>query len=121
MAPATSRALRWPYVASIMLLGATAIATAFIAPTLPEMMPVHWDIAFRPDRWEPAAPWGAFVPVLLGVTLVGLCMLAERLDPRVSREPALRWLPAGSALGIAVLCTVFTVAIWIQAGIPSLG
>jgi hypothetical protein len=116
-----SRPLRWPYVASFALLVAMAVATAFVAPTLPAMMPVHWDITLTPDRWEPAAPWGAFVPAIFGMAFVALMALAERLDPRVRREPALRWLPAGSAIAVAVLCTVFTVLVWVQAGAADVG
>ena len=35
----------------LLLLAAVAGYTAFVYPSLPQRIPTHWDIAFRPDAW----------------------------------------------------------------------
>jgi uncharacterized membrane protein len=62
-------------VVCFLLIAAAAIATVANYADLPASVPVHWDIAGRPDGYGPRAMLWLLGPVLMGAMLViGLCL-----------------------------------------------
>lgn len=69
----------------ILLLLAPFIALAMLWSTLPERVPVHWNLHNEVDRWEGKAPGLLFSPVLAVGTILLLHWL-PRVDPRLRKH-----------------------------------
>lgn len=64
----------------IVVLGMFALA-AWLYPTLPNIMPVHWGITGEPNGWAPKL-WGAWLLPIIGLLLTLLFPLFAKIDPK---------------------------------------
>ncbi len=107
-----------------LLLAAAAGWLAVHWPEMPERIPIHWDLAGRPDRWVGKSPAAALGPLFLTVVNCGMLLLvagavsrwSRRIaaaGPRARREESFRritlWILLGSeylGAGITVWLTL---------------
>lgn len=79
----------WPALAVIVLAGATAVNVA-LYPTLPNRIPVHFDVSGAPDAWAAKSVWSVFGILIVGVAVVvllnGLTLLATRYSARTQAD-----------------------------------
>ena len=69
-------------LALLVMLGLTVKAAY---PRLPERIPMHFDIAGRPDRWSGRE--GLIVLVVIPIVMTGVVYLLIRLVPRFGANP----------------------------------
>lgn len=91
------------------MLAACGAWIAAIWDRLPEKMPAHWDIHFRPDRIVSRTWYAVSFPLLVGAflcaLLIVLAVLIRREAPRgAAKKPILRMLRAAGVLIAAVSC-----------------
>ncbi|RDI99989.1 DUF1648 domain-containing protein [Dyella solisilvae] len=56
-------------------------AVAWLYPSLPQQVPIHWNMQGVPDGYRPR-PWGAAMPVLVMAGFALLLWLLPRISPR---------------------------------------
>lgn len=61
----------WPALAVIVLAAAAAVDVA-LYPTLPDPIPVHFDVAGRPDGFAAKSVWSVFGILIIGAAVVVL-------------------------------------------------
>jgi|SRR5690625_573966 len=115
---ATTRRIRR---AALLIVGATVLATLTRYPSLPEQIPVHYNLAGEVDDW--GARWSVLVLAAIGAVLViGLVWLSRYPRafnyPRViteenaqavyqAGEDFMVWLAAGSSVLFAAILGIF--------------
>jgi len=79
----------WPALAAIVLAGATAVDVA-LYPTLPNPIPVHFDVSGNVDRWAAKSVWSVFGILMIGAAIVVLLsvlsVFAARYSARVQAD-----------------------------------
>ncbi|MBM3268727.1 MAG: SdpI family protein [Candidatus Sericytochromatia bacterium] len=65
----------------IVLVALMVVAGAALYPSLPDRLPMHWDVAGRIDRWADKTFWSVFFQPLLAAGMVALAWLLPRIDP----------------------------------------
>lgn len=79
----------WPALAAIVLAAATAVDVA-LYPTLPNPIPVHFDIAGHPDSWAAKSVWSVFGLLIIGsavaLMLTLLSVVAARYSARTQTD-----------------------------------
>ena len=68
---------------TLLLLMGMAVTSAF--PRLPARVPMHFDLAGRPDRWSGRS--GLVVLVVMAAVMTGLLYLIIRLTPKWAVNP----------------------------------
>jgi len=64
----------------IVVIGMFAV-TAWLYPSLPSSMPIHWDIAGHINGWAPKE-WGAWIAPAIGLLLTILFPVFATIDPK---------------------------------------
>ncbi len=72
-------------LANLILLVLTALSVKAAYPRLPERIPMHFDMAGRPDRWSGRS--GLLVLLVIPVVMTGIFYLLIRLVPRFGANP----------------------------------
>ena len=79
----------WPALAVIVLAIATAVDVA-LYPTLPDPIPVHFNVAGQPDNWAAKSVWSVFGLLMVGaavvVLLTVLSIVAARYAARTQTD-----------------------------------
>lgn len=79
----------WPALAAIVLAIATAVDVA-LYPTLPDPIPVHFNVAGQPDNWAAKSVWSVFGLLMVGagvvVLLTVLSIVAARYAARTQSD-----------------------------------
>lgn len=80
-------------LAAMNLVGLAAlwVAAVAVAPSLPERLPVHFDLSGRPDAWSSSRAWWWFLPALATVLVVLLAFLVPPWTEKLARANS-RWL-----------------------------
>lgn len=73
----------WPALAVIVLAVATAVNVA-LYPTLPDPVPVHFNIAGEPDGWAAKSVWSVFGVLMIGAAVVVLLTVLSIVAARYS-------------------------------------
>jgi uncharacterized membrane protein len=73
----------WPALAAIVLAVATAFNVA-LYPTLPDPVPVHFNIAGEPDGWAAKSVWSVFGLLIIGAAVVILLTILSIAAARYS-------------------------------------
>jgi len=99
-------------LAPYLLLVPPAIALVFLADRFPSPMPVHWDLAGRPNGYFPRTPLALAFPLLLsgGILLLldGIVASAARMGPAAMTEGVRRLLaPVRWVLGLMATPAAF--------------
>ncbi len=82
-------ARRTAFALIVLLFGSGALAL----PTLPDRVPIHWNVAGEPDGW--ASPWvGVFALPLVGLGMWGFLVGIRRIMDLEERAAADRFLDA---------------------------
>ncbi|MEO6532929.1 MAG: DUF5808 domain-containing protein [Pseudolysinimonas sp.] len=79
----------WPALAAVVLAAATAVDVA-LYPTLPDPIPVHFNVAGDADRWAAKSVWSVFGILMIGaaivVLLAALSVVAARYSARTEAD-----------------------------------
>ena len=67
---------------NLLLLGAFYAGSAMVYPTLPERIPMHFDLSGRPDRWEDRSFLSWFALPLIATAVAGFLELVSRYSVR---------------------------------------
>jgi uncharacterized membrane protein len=67
------------FIFEILLIAAALVATAILYPHLPAQVPMHWNLHFQPDRYDPK--WTLF---LFGPGFMAMVMLLTWIFPWLS-------------------------------------
>jgi uncharacterized membrane protein len=67
---------------NLLLLGTFYAGSAMVYPTLPERIPMHFDLSGRPDRWEARSFLSWFALPLIATAVAGFLELASRSSER---------------------------------------
>ncbi|HVW66682.1 MAG TPA: SdpI family protein [Candidatus Peribacteraceae bacterium] len=75
----------------IVVLGMFALV-AWLYPSLPDVIPVHWGISGEPNGWAPKM-WSAWLLPIIGLLLTLLFPLFAKIDPKAEnyKEFARAW------------------------------
>ena len=81
--------LVWPALAVAVLAVATAVDVA-LYPSLPDPIPVHFDVAGHPDGWAAKSVWSVFGLLIIAagvvVLLTALSVVAARYNARTQSD-----------------------------------
>jgi uncharacterized membrane protein len=113
----------WPALAVIVLAAATAADVA-LYPTLPDPIPIHFNVAGEADRWAAKSIWSVFGVLMVGaavvVLLAGLSVVAARYSVRTlsddsAQQAALRTQVQRNLLTSMLSQLSFVIALGISA------
>lgn len=104
-----SLAWSWIYVA----IAAITLAIGIVGyPSMPEMVPMHADLAGNVDRWEQKSPMIVLFPVLMQL-FIGICVAFSHWTILRSKKGSDPEMPVASTLGYALFAraqSIFLVA-----------
>jgi uncharacterized membrane protein len=126
----------WMTAALVILLGATAVGIA-LYPTLPDLLPTHWNAAGHIDGHAVKSVWSVFGPLLIGFGVLALlfaCSIGavrapsrivasqtgDGRDRAMSQRRLLISLLGQLAVVMAAVLGWLSVAGWLAPGSPAL-
>ena len=80
--------LRWPLTLTVLLI--TLLYTIFVYNELPEVMPIHFDEAGRPNDWAPKSV-GAFMGPAMQAFMIVLYYFIHRISRDPEKAVSSRW------------------------------
>ena len=114
----------WWYFASFAIIAIVVSVGAFIYPSLPEHLPMHWNAAGEITSWAPKNIWSVFGPLIIGLGVV-ILLLAAAITTRglptsgsssETRPPnnthMLQTILGLCAVVVAVILSAITVQVW---------